>query len=231
VHPVFAAASTQTRGKEREIPKKKKLSVTKKIVLKERQERKEKEKEQNGESPVNATTDGSKECDNTLRIAQKEENQPTKPPLLPQRQAIPSTPPRLLLPHFLPHKDTSPSPQHSPLPSPQPEQFQFYSPHCTAHSVPPYQHISSLPTLEPHHQTTPAHSLRPYITHKQLPELDSLAYQFISTLHQFEVNKKKALGKNSLKFKKRLVAGLREVSKKLDVHKVKCVIASPSIPS
>ena len=257
VHPVFSAVSTQTRGKEREIPKKKKLSVTKKIVLKERQERKDNQSKDYKTWPESSVDDTQETESNSQpqgitaqRRGEIQHEQISNVNVI--KQPIPSIPPHLLLPHFLPRKtDPSASPPISPS-----QQFPHYTPHQLSH----FQQINAL-TSDSYQQTYVTHPhlqnaiqaqlqstwqqpkgdgnppvadrvqsfVRPYITNRQTKELDELAFVFISTLHQFEVNKKKALSKNPLKFKKRLVAGIKEVSKKLSVHKLKCVIASPSI--
>jgi len=215
VHPVFAAVSTQTRGKERETPKRKKLSTTKKIVLKEKQEKREKEQSINANHPSSETDQNKDTINKELEtISQKEENQQPSNPL--PRQAFTPTPPHLRLPHFLPSKEVTLPPTLS-LPS------------LPSSVLTPYLPDSTQSPSVSTQQITTTTQIRPYITHTLSPEIDSLAYEFITSLHQFEINKKKALGKNTLKFKKRLVAGLKEVAKKLSVNKLKFVIASPNI--
>ncbi|XP_050404547.1 selenocysteine insertion sequence-binding protein 2-like [Patella vulgata] len=199
-NPLDSTCPTVKRGKEREFPKPKKPSPLKKVILKEREQKK---KLRLLDEDPEVASGGSQVCVgvvNTESDLSQDGEERTKGSASAELSPISQTSPFSMSPL---------SPSASPLHS------GFNSPIAKDSSNPALLKIHS-------------RRYREYCTQILDKDIDNCCLQFLQNLVRYQ-DKQYHKDPKKAKTKRRIVLGLREVTKHLKLMKIKCVIISPNL--
>ncbi|XP_006753285.1 PREDICTED: selenocysteine insertion sequence-binding protein 2 isoform X5 [Myotis davidii] len=206
-NPLDSSAPLMKKGKQREVPRAKKPTSLKKIILKEREERKQQRLQENAVSPTLASDDVQDvESGDDLALEQEE---PTAPQVLCCDLLFCDAPAGAEAPMC-----SSPAGESQ---SEEPLGAEIHKEAATC-------------SLAPEGATCPKiHSrrFRDYCSQVLSKEVDACVSELLKELVRFQ-DRMYQKDPVKAKTKRRLVLGLREVLKHLKLRKLKCVIISPN---
>ncbi|XP_059512342.1 selenocysteine insertion sequence-binding protein 2 isoform X11 [Myotis daubentonii] len=206
-NPLDSSAPLMKKGKQREVPRAKKPTSLKKIILKEREERKQQRLQENAVSPTLASDDVQDvESGDNLALEQEE---PTAPQVLCCDLLFCDTPAGAEAPMC-----SSPAGESQ---SEEPLGAEIHKEAATCSLAP---EGASCPKIH-------SRRFRDYCSQVLSKEVDACVSELLKELVRFQ-DRMYQKDPVKAKTKRRLVLGLREVLKHLRLRKLKCVIISPN---
>ncbi|XP_044129347.1 selenocysteine insertion sequence-binding protein 2 isoform X2 [Bufo gargarizans] len=206
-NPLDSSAPLVKKGKQREVPKAKKPTSLKKIILKEREQRKQHNLLQSqGSTQPPCSTDSAAESQ-----ALPEHSSPSPDPLDIEER------PESAEACTVPAEERPESAEACTVPLNDQSQD---VPDATEVSIPVQQPSSNLPKIH-------SRRFREYCSQVLSKEVDSCVTELLKELVRFQ-DRLYLKDPVKAKTKRRLVMGLREVLKHLKLKKLKCVIISPN---
>ncbi|XP_036158260.1 selenocysteine insertion sequence-binding protein 2 isoform X9 [Myotis myotis] len=206
-NPLDSSAPLMKKGKQREVPRAKKPTSLKKIILKEREERKQQRLQENAVSPTLASDDVQDvESGDDLALRQEE---PTAPQVLCCDLLFCDAPAGAEAPMC-----------SSPAGESQSEELLGAEIHKEAATCSLAPEGASCPKIH-------SRRFRDYCSQVLSKEVDACVSELLKELVRFQ-DRMYQKDPVKAKTKRRLVLGLREVLKHLKLRKLKCVIISPN---